>query len=86
MIHKASVATVVDAIMGSGKSGRANLVKRHRELLITGPLLTPNLGHDPEDNSELLIVDVFTPEERMELSIFRNQICHLFVLEASPKP
>jgi len=54
-----SVATVVDRIMSS-RGHSKTLVKRHKELLITG---------------------VFMPEERMELSMFRNQLLHIFVLE-----
>lgn len=56
---KKSVYTVVDRIMSSRRRG-GDLVKRHKELLVTG---------------------VFTPEERMELSIFRNQLIHIFVME-----
>uniref|UniRef100_A0A7S4C879 Phospholipid/glycerol acyltransferase domain-containing protein n=1 Tax=Eutreptiella gymnastica TaxID=73025 RepID=A0A7S4C879_9EUGL len=41
--------------------GRTNLMKRHKDLLITS---------------------AFTPDERLELSIYRNQIIHIFVLEA----
>eukprot|EP00668_Euglena_longa_P027893 GGOE01034935.1.p2 GENE.GGOE01034935.1~~GGOE01034935.1.p2 ORF type:complete len:354 (+),score=142.34 GGOE01034935.1:1074-2135(+) len=54
-----SVALVVNRILTS--PGRTNLVKRHRDLLITA---------------------LFSPEERLELSLYRNQLMHIFILES----
>eukprot|EP00667_Euglena_gracilis_P002367 EG_transcript_2367 len=54
-----SVSMVVNRIMSS--AGRTNLVKRHRDLLITA---------------------LFSPEERLELSLYRNQLMHIFILES----